>query len=107
MGAKLPMQDLCSNDIYPAEWHSQEIKVKGRAAALDVQSPGQSLTGSRLHQLRDPPLAGRAVRLVLMTRCFRCDMVTCQQQIFTESLGFGVLEAGHGERLAWRSSSTS
>ena len=42
-------------------------------------------------RVRDLPLAGRMVELVVIARRFRCDAVLCGRQIFTERFAEGVL----------------
>src|SRR5271165_562211 len=42
-------------------------------------------------RLSDLPLAGRSVRLLLIARRFRCDVVPCGRRIFTERFEDGVL----------------
>jgi transposase len=83
-----------------------------RAAAQESACPTCGLPARRVHshylrQLRDLPLAGRAVRLVLLARRFRCDTVTCRRQIFTERFGSGVLEPWARRTARMEPSSTS
>ncbi len=39
----------------------------------------------------DLPLSGKAVRLLVTARRFRCDMAQCSQRIFTERFHGGIL----------------
>jgi transposase len=44
-----------------------------------------------LRRVTDLPMAGRAVRLVVVARRFRCAAVTCRRRIFTEHFNGSVL----------------
>ncbi len=66
--------------------------------ALDTagRCPSCSSTTSRIHSryiriLLDLPLGGRAVRLVVLARRFRCSVAACSQRIFTERFGSDIL----------------
>ena len=66
-----------------------EITV--RSGAADAQCPDCGVVASRVHSryLRtasDLPLGGRAVRLRLAVRRFRCDAAGCGRRIFSERL---------------------
>ncbi|MDE2375350.1 MAG: transposase family protein, partial [Hyphomicrobiales bacterium] len=42
-------------------------------------------------RVRDLPLSGRTVELVIIARRFRCEAVLCRRQIFTERFAEGIL----------------
>jgi transposase len=62
-----------------------------RSAAVRATCPGCGFAARRVHSryfrsLSDLPLGGRAVRLKLTVRRFRCDRDTCRRRIFAERL---------------------
>ena len=75
-----------------------DIRMVITVRALDAarRCPSCGSTSSRLHSryprtLLDLPLSGRAVRLVVLARRFRCGVAACNQRIFTERFGNDVL----------------
>ncbi len=70
------------------------ITVRALDAARQCSTCRSS--SSRIHSrylrtLLDLPLSGRAVRLVVLARRFRCGIAACSQRIFTERFGNDVL----------------
>lgn len=54
--------------------------------------PGCGMPSARVHsryrrRLADPPIAGRALQLLVLARCFYCDTILCGRRIFTERVG--------------------
>lgn len=82
---------------------SDEVAIEGNAlvvtarnAAAGGRCPACHQNSSRLHSryyrvLSDLPAAGRAVRIRLLVRRFRCGTQTCPTRIFAERFGDGVL----------------
>ncbi|MGI4798873.1 MAG: transposase family protein [Janthinobacterium lividum] len=76
----------------------EDVRTVITVRALDAarQCPSCSSTTRRIHSryrriLLDLPLGGRAVRLVVLARRFRCDRAACSQSIFTERFGNDIL----------------
>ena len=70
--------------------------VTVRAASKSSICPGCGTASERIRsrycrRLADLPLAGRAVRLVVSARRFRCDTASCKRRIFTERYDSAVL----------------
>jgi transposase len=89
-----------------------QVVITVRAASEESICPACRLPARRVHsrylrQLQDLPLAGRAVRLLLLARRFRCNTANCPQQNFTERSALKSWSLGHAEPSAWTSWSTS
>lgn len=76
----------------------EDVRTVITVRALDAagRCPSCSSTTRRIHSryfriLLDLPLGGRAVRLVVLARRFRCSTLACSQRIFTERFGNDVL----------------
>jgi hypothetical protein len=75
--------------------HGRGMEVVIRATCRKGLCPDCGRPSSRTHSrywrtLGDLPLAGRPVRLRLMTRRFRCGVAACRRQIFAERFGDAV-----------------
>jgi len=89
---------LSPSALLPAGLVMEDAGVEGattvitvRSAAVQVVCPACGVAAGRVHSryvrtLWDLPLGGRAVRLRLAVRRFRCDRLTCARRIFAERL---------------------
>jgi hypothetical protein len=96
-------QALCRSSLVPAGFVVESAFYEADKAVITVRpSIGFGLCPScgtvsrrvRSHyrrRVRDLPLSGRMVELVVIARRFRCDAVLCGQRIFTERFAEGVL----------------
>ncbi|HEX3942666.1 MAG TPA: transposase family protein, partial [Rhizomicrobium sp.] len=96
-------QALCRSSLVPAGFVVEIAFYEADKAVITVRpSIGFGLCPScgtvsrrvRSHyrrRVRDLPLSGRVVGLVVIARRFRCDAVLCGQRIFTERFAEGVL----------------
>lgn len=67
-----------------------------RHASKTSRCPSCAATADRVHsryfrRLADLPLAGQQVRLVVIARRFRCDVISCRRAIFAERFSADVL----------------
>lgn len=74
------------------------ILVTARAEAPSASCPACGSASRRIHshyirRVSDLPCSGRALRLHVVARRFRCDTPTCRQRIFAERFPAGVLPA--------------
>ncbi|MEN3794547.1 ISL3 family transposase [Fulvimarina sp. MAC3] len=65
------------------------LVVTAMSRTRDAECPSCGFASRRLHsryarQVADLPSAGRRVRLSLITRRFRCDLIGCRRKIFAE-----------------------
>ncbi|MFZ0526060.1 MAG: ISL3 family transposase [Xanthobacteraceae bacterium] len=96
-------QALCRSSLVPAGFVVESAFYEADKAVITVRpsidfglcpSCGTVSRRVRSHyrrRVRDLPLAGRMVELVVIARRFRCDAVLCGQRIFTERFAEGVL----------------
>lgn len=96
-------QALCRSSLVPAGFVVESAFYEADKAVITVRpSIGFGLCPScgtvsrrvRSHyrrRVRDLPLSGRMVELVVIARRFRCDAVLCGRRIFTERFAEGVL----------------
>jgi transposase len=80
------------------EVNAETITVTARSAFSGSECPGCGRASGRLHSrygrsLIDLPSHGRAVRIRLSVRRFRCIEQHCEQRIFAERLGSGIATA--------------
>src|ERR1700758_5546805 len=73
------------------ETEAAGLLIMARPASKTATCPTCGSTSGRVHStyersLGDLPSQGRAVRIMLWTRRFRCVLATCCQRIFTERL---------------------
>ena len=100
---------LSPSALIPAGLVMQDAVVERATTVITVRSgtaqaacPECGASAGRVHSryvrtLADLPLGGRAVRLKLAVRRFRCDRATCARQIFAERLASA---APRGRRTA-------
>ena len=85
-----------SSSLVPEGFAVQAVHAEGAAVVITVRStehgapcPGCGVEGRRVHSryvrnLADLPISGRAVRLRVDARRFRCDQKRCTRRIFAE-----------------------
>ena len=81
----------CGLVVERVETEAEGLLILARPASATAVCPTCGFASARIHStyrrmLADLPAQGRAVRISVSTRRFRCALVRCHQRIFTERL---------------------
>jgi transposase len=95
-------QALRRSSLVPAGFVVESAFCDNETTVITVRSsqsfglcPSCGTVSRRVHshyrrRVRDLPLSGRTVELVIIARRFRCEAVLCGRQIFTERFAEGI-----------------
>ena len=97
----------CGLVVERVETEAAGLLIVARPALPTAACPTCGSASARVHStyqrfLADLPAHGRAVRISVRTRRFRCAMMTCGQRIFTERLAATAARPFARARCGWR-----
>ena len=81
----------CGLAIEGLETDAKSLLIVARSASMTANCPACGNSSTKIHRkyqrfLLDSPSRGRAVRIRIQTRRFRCVLTDCRQRIFSERL---------------------